>query len=128
MVVAAILIGALFAPASAMAYVGGNPPRVRLKVSPARPLCTEIVTITASVSSWLTGRPQADLPLSWSLMPSPSSGDRLSANRTLTDVDGKTSIKLKFGPVRGKRTVVASVYVLLPGDNLSVTCRNARSH
>ena len=71
--------------------------------------CDRSATITAKVVLTETGEPVGKQIVRWSLAQTQSAGDGLSAASTITNANGKTSVKLIFGPAAGKRVVQASI-------------------
>jgi LPXTG-site transpeptidase (sortase) family protein len=82
--------------------------------------CNRSATISARVVSTENGRPVRNQVVNWALTQTQSSGDGLSASSTITNRRGRTSVTLSFGPVRGPRTVRASVTVTSP--SITVSC------
>lgn len=117
--IAVALLLPLLAPV-AHAYI--NQPPVQIMLSgPGRVVrCGEPVTIRATVVGTATGNPVKSQIVSWDLVQTQSSADRLSARRTLTNARGRTSVTLTFGPVAGARLVSATVTIVSP--TISVSC------
>jgi LPXTG-site transpeptidase (sortase) family protein len=82
--------------------------------------CDRAATIKVRVVSRDSGKPIKKQVVEWRITGSRSSGDGLSAASTVTNSKGRTSIRLTFGPVAGRRTVTASAANTSP--SITVRC------
>ena len=82
--------------------------------------CSRSAVITARAVATQNGKPIRNQLITWSLARSQSSGDGLTARRTVTDRKGRTSVTLVFGPVAGPRTVRAAGSGIAP--TITVRC------
>jgi hypothetical protein len=105
----ATLLLCLMPVAGVVAYLGQNPYAVQLKASDKEASCADEVTITATVRSSETGALIAGQTVNWDFKVSVSDDDELSAQRTVTNENGKTKVTVSFGPVEGSRTVRATI-------------------
>jgi LPXTG-site transpeptidase (sortase) family protein len=103
-----------------LGYIGQTQIRVQLSGPSGVVKCDRSVSITATVRSTKSGKPIRNQAVSWRITQSQSRGDRLSAGRTVTNRQGKTSVSLSFGPVAGARKVRANVAGVSP--SITVRC------
>jgi LPXTG-site transpeptidase (sortase) family protein len=114
---ACLLLAGALVPVSG--YIEQSLTEVRLS-APNVVKCGRAATITAQVRATDSGKPIGRQVVRWSLEES-KSGDRLTDARTLTDAEGTTSVKLRFGSKGGSRVVRASVAGNTP--QITVRCR-----
>lgn len=104
-----VLLSLLVAGSASVASGYIEQSRVRVIMSgPNVVKCNRAATIKARVVTAKGNKPIRNQLVRWRLSGSQSSRDGLSATSTVTDRQGRTQIKLTFGPVAGRRTVKAA--------------------
>jgi hypothetical protein len=105
---ATLLLVLAIAP-SAAAYEGEGTFRITLSGPSGAVRCDKSALINLTARLTRGGQPAVGESVTWSLRNSPSRRDRLSDTHTTTNGRGKSSVRLTFGLVEGRRTVVASM-------------------
>ena len=107
------LIGLVALAPVALAYQGQLPFTVSLSGPSGTIRCDKTAQILVTVLDPNNNfKPVRKQSVAWSLTKTQSSGDRLSALHTSTNIKGQSSVDLDFGPAAGTRTVKAKVTVV----------------